>query len=162
MSLPTKAAATIEIAAPVQHVFDLITDVTRMGEWSPECVRCEWVDEPAVIGSTFRGHNRCGLARWSTIARVLEADRPRRFAFATLDRDRISTRWTYELIGDQQTKLTESFESVTTPWAIGLVERWFIRDRQAQLESGMAHTLAAIKTVAEASERRPVTRRIGN
>lgn len=153
MTLPTTAEAIIQIDAPPSVVYDLIADVTRMGEWSPECVRCEWEDEPGRVGSTFRGHNRSGPARWSTVARVLVADRPREFSFATLHRGEPATRWTYRLDGDGPTTVTESFTSIATPPLIALVERLFIRNRQAQLESGMAQTLAAIKTVAEGARR---------
>jgi hypothetical protein len=80
---------------------------------------------------------------------VLVADRPHEFSFATLHRGGPSTRWTYRLEGEGPTSVTESFESITTPTMIALVERLFIRDRQAQLEAGMAKTLAAIKVAAE-------------
>lgn len=153
MSQPTTAEASIEIAAPVDAVYELIADVTRMGEWSPECVACEWLDDPGQVGSTFRGRNRRGLARWSTVARVLTAERPRTFSFATLYRGQVATRWTYQLEGDERTRLTESFEAVMTPRLIGAVERLFIRDRQQQLEAGMAQTLAAIKAAAERTAR---------
>ena len=149
MSLPTTASATITIDAPPGRVYDLIADVTRMSQWSPECTGCEWLDEPNQIGSTFRGHNRRGIARWSTVARVLAADRSRSFTFATIHREAIATRWSYELAGDHTTTLTETFTAVTTPLLIGFAERWIIRDRQAQLGSGIALTLARIKTAAE-------------
>ena len=155
MSVPTTATATIEIDAPPAFLYDLVTDVTRMGEWSPECVRCDWLGEPGQVDSTFRGRNRSGLARWSTVARVLVADRPREFTFATHYRGKVATRWSYTFDGDDTTTVTETFESVTTPFMIGLVERWFIRDRQAQLEAGMAQTLAAIKAVAEREHTKP-------
>ena len=156
MTVPTTATATIEIAAPPTFVYDLVTDVTRMGEWSPECVQCEWRGEPGKVGSTFRGRNRSGLARWSTTAKVLVANRPREFTFATQYRGDTSTRWSYKFYGDDTTTtVSESFESVRTPFFIGLVERWFIRGRQAQLEAGMAQTLAAIKAVAEKEHTAP-------
>ena len=53
-----------DIAASPEAVFAAISDVTRMGEWSPECHACEWGDgatAPAV-GVTFTGHNRHGDA----------------------------------------------------------------------------------------------------
>jgi hypothetical protein len=149
MSLPTTAESSTEIAAPLDVVYDLIADVTRMGEWSPECVSCEWLDDPGQVGSTFRGHNRRGLARWSTVAKVLVAERPHTFSFATLHRDHVATRWTYRLEGDERTRLTESFEAVTTPRLFGTLERLVIRDRQQQLEDGIAKTLAAVKVAAE-------------
>ena len=151
MSQPTTADVTIDIDAAPDVIYDLVSDVTRMGEWSPECVRCEWKGEPGVVGSTFRGHNRNGLARWSTTARVVAADRPRTFSFETLAGDKPGTRWTYRLEGDGPTKVTESFEAISAPWLIKFVERYFLRNRQAQLEAGMAKTLAAIKTAAESA-----------
>lgn len=149
MSLPTRASVSVEIDAPPDAIYDLVADVTRMGEWSPECVRCDWIDEPGRVGSTFRGYNRRGLARWSTVARVLVADRPREFAFATLHRDRIATRWSYRLTGEGPTTVTESFESVETPLPIALAERFLIRNRQTQLEAGMERTLERLKRAAE-------------
>ena len=149
MGVPTSAQAEVEIDAPADVVYDLVTDVARMGEWSPECVRCEWIGEPGQVGSTFKGHNRSGPARWTTVARVLVADRPREFTFATLYKDNPSTRWTYRFEGDGPTKVTESFESIKSPPMIALAERLFLRNRQAQLEEGMAKTLSAIKAAAE-------------
>ena len=140
---------SVEIASPAEHVYDLISDVTRMGEWSPECRACEWVGEPGAVGSRFKGHNKRGLVRWTTTAEVLVADRPREFTFATMVGSKVGTRWSYVLEGDGSTTLTESFEAVWAPRLIHLAERLFIRNRQQQLEAGMADTLAAIKAVAE-------------
>lgn len=153
MSLPTAASRTVDVDAPPATVYGLVADVTNMGRWSPECRSCEWLDEPGRVGSRFRGRNRRGPARWSTTAIVLTADPGREFAFATLHRSRTATRWTYRFEGSDggPTTLTESFEAVSTPTLIALVERLVIRDRQQQLEQGMAATLRAIKAAAEAS-----------
>jgi uncharacterized protein YndB with AHSA1/START domain len=150
MSLPTTASVSVTIDAPAETIYDLITDVTRMGEWSPECVKCEWLDAPGRRGSTFRGHNRRGLARWSTTARVLTADRPTEFSFATLHKGQDGTRWTYRLDPEGAgTRVTETFEAISAPRLIAFAERWLMRNRQAQLEAGMATTLDTIKRVAE-------------
>jgi uncharacterized protein YndB with AHSA1/START domain len=146
---PTTAERSIEIDAPPEAIYDLITDVTRMGEWSPECVRCEWLDAPGQAGSTFKGHNRRGLARWTTVARVMVAERPKEFSFATLYRDKPSTRWTYRLTGTGPTTVSESFDALEVPPLIAFAERFVLRNRQSQLEDGMAQTLARIKQAAE-------------
>ena len=151
MSRPTTASRSIEIDASPEAVFDLVADITRTGEWSPECVSCEWLDEPGAVGSTFKGRNRQGPVRWSTTARVLVADRPDIFEFATLHRDAPSTRWGYsiESAGGDTTTLTETFEAISAPWLIDLAERLFLRNRQQQLEAGITASLERIKAIAE-------------
>ncbi len=52
----------VEIAAPAEAIYDLVADMTRMGEWSSECERVEWTGgatAPAV-GVGLVGHNRNG------------------------------------------------------------------------------------------------------
>src|SRR5688572_23632407 len=150
VSLPTTASRSIDVAAPPEAVYDIVSDVTRTGEWSPECRSCDWVDQPGQVGSRFKGHNKSGPARWTTTAEVVAAERPRRFGFATLFKDGHGTRWTYEIAphGGGAT-LTESFEAVDAPVFIKLAERFFIRNRQEQLEQGIDETLARIKAIAE-------------
>jgi hypothetical protein len=150
MSVPTRAEISLEIDASPLAIYDLVADITRMGEWSPECTGCEWLTAERGEGARFKGRNRRGLARWSTVAQILIADRPRQLSFATLHKGFPATRWTFDLEPmETQTRLTESFEALRTPALFGIVERLVIRDRQQQLESGIGHTLHAIKAHAE-------------
>ena len=41
MAVPTRAERSVVIDSAPETVHDLVSDVTRMGDWSPECVRCE-------------------------------------------------------------------------------------------------------------------------
>jgi hypothetical protein len=77
--------ATVHINASPEKGYEVVTDVRRMGEWSPECRRCEWLDGATgpTVGARFKGSNRNGIVRWSTKPRVLVADEGREFAFAT-------------------------------------------------------------------------------
>ncbi len=79
-------AARAEIAAPPAAVWAVVTDVTRVGEWSGECRACEWVDgfSTATVGARFRGHNRRLFARWSRTNQVFVADQPHRFVWRTM------------------------------------------------------------------------------
>ena len=92
--------ATIEIAAQAL-IYDVIADVTTMGERSPECYCCEWVGEThePIVGARFQGHNRMGPIRWTTTCEIVTADRGREFAFTVIhDKNgRESTRWRYRL-----------------------------------------------------------------
>jgi Polyketide cyclase / dehydrase and lipid transport len=91
MPTPQRERESIEIAAPPAVVYDLLADITRMGEWSPECYRCVWLDgaSAAEVGSRFRGYNRLGPYRWERTAVITAADRGRNFAqeAAALARD---------------------------------------------------------------------------
>ncbi len=148
MSLPTTASVVQQMDASAAVVYDLVSDVTNMGRWSPECQGCEWVGEPGRVGSRFRGHNRSGLFRWTTEAEVLVAEPGREFSFATLHKGEPATRWSYrfEPTGSDgaSTTVTETFEAIRTPPLIAFAERYLIRNRQQQLVDGMRRTLAAI------------------
>jgi uncharacterized protein YndB with AHSA1/START domain len=166
MPTPHCGHATIDIATPPQAVYDLIADVTRMGEWSPECYRCEWLDgaTTAAPGARFRGYNRRGGYRWERTAIVDVADRGREFAFTTVnDRaGRAETRWQYTLAPSPNgTILTEAFEFLWCSVANRAVEMLLPRGRQ--MNRGMQETLERIKLAAEASicgsTRRPLGQR---
>jgi uncharacterized protein YndB with AHSA1/START domain len=72
-----------EIAVAPDAVWAAVSDVTRMGEWSPECTGAAWRGSPAgpVVGARFQGRNRKGGISWSTVCRVVEAAPGRAFAW---------------------------------------------------------------------------------
>jgi uncharacterized protein YndB with AHSA1/START domain len=148
-----RASTTIE--APVEKVWAMVTDVTRMGEWSPETERCEWLGgaRGPALGARFKGHNRRGRATWSTVCEVVTADPGREFAFAVGGADKPQTIWRYQFERDgDRTQLAESFELVKPLGPVArLVTRLTtgVRDRRADLEEGARSTLAALKRVAE-------------
>ncbi len=72
-----------DIAASPEAVFSAITDVTRMGEWSPECVKAEWNEpfsEPSV-GAMFTGLNVHGDKEWTIESKIVELIDNERFFF---------------------------------------------------------------------------------
>lgn len=88
---------TRDIAATPEAVFAAITDVTRMGEWSPETCAAEWndgVEEPA-LGATFTGHNRHGDMEWSTNATIVEFVENERFFFDCDMNGFVFAQWGY-------------------------------------------------------------------
>jgi len=72
-----------EISAPAETVWTMISDVTRMGEWSPENEGCTWLGDATGPrpGAKFRGSNRIGKRSWKTVSTVVDADPGRRFSF---------------------------------------------------------------------------------
>ncbi len=82
------AAADEVVAVRPELVWDPVVDVTRVGGWSPECVRAAWLAEPGrpQPGARFTGHNRFPDGfEYEVTCVVTEADRPRAFAWVVLD-----------------------------------------------------------------------------
>lgn len=147
-----EGAVTVRIEAPASRVYDLVADVTRMGEWSPETTSCRWVGEPGKVGSRFRGWNRRGFVRWMTTPVVATATPGEEFAFTTKLLGRDQTRWRYRFEpadGGGATDVTESFENVANPLPVRLFERVVWPNRRQDLIDGMRTTLERIKAVAE-------------
>ncbi len=153
-----RGEAQIYIDAPPEKVYELISDVTRVGEWSPECHRCEWLDGAAgpAVGVRFRGHNGRKWIRWGVSARITDAEPGMVFAFGTEPffpiKTSYQTLWRYELEATGSgTTLKESFHAL---WVIPLVMLLAFggkKARLAQLEQNLQTTLARLKAVAEAS-----------
>ena len=151
MPTATTGEARIEIDAAPLVVYELVSDITRMGEWSPECYRCEWLGgaTTAAVGAKFRGHNRLGKVRWTTDAIVTTADPGQEFAFTTLHKDgREETLWHYKLRHfGTGTEVIESYQFLWCPIANRIAELPIPRDKQ--LRRGIQETLQRIKTAAE-------------
>jgi hypothetical protein len=157
MEKGTTGSAEVHIAASPEAVYAVVSDVTRMGEWSPETTKCEWIDGAtgAAVGARFKGTNKRGLVTWSTKPVVTAADPGREFAFEAGP----DTRWTYRFEADGDgAKVTESFELLRDmPWYISFAEKYVMRvkDRKADLEAAMATTLGRIKFAVEAQPAAP-------
>ena len=143
------------VGAAPEAVWALVSDIPRMGEWSPECVRCEWVGGAtgAVAGAKFKGHNRLGWRRWTTTGTVVTAEPGRELAFDVTSVAGLPVaRWTYRIEPDGDgCVVTESTEDrrgavmkVLGQLATGVSDR---ADHNAE---NMRKTLARIKAAAEA------------
>ena len=145
--------AEARVLVPPAKVYELVSDVTRMGERSPECRRCQWLDEGAapIVGTRFRGHNRRGLFRWSMNRVVTTFEPGRVFAFeVSPPGGPPQTRWRYEVEpAEGGTILKESFQVL---WYWRIIALMFFGGRQrrlAQLEQGLRRTRERIKAVSE-------------
>ena len=148
-------SGTVVIDRSPEQLYDLVSDVTRTGEWSPICVACWW-DEPergAVAGAEFTGRNVTPDRTWETRSRVVVADRGREFAWVVANG---WVRWGYTFApADGGTALTESWE-FTPEGLAGFAEKYG-DDADAQIENrtraaheGIPATLAAIARIATA------------
>lgn len=154
----TSGRASTVVQATPEQVYDTVSDVTRVPEWSPECVGGRWLgdaDGPEV-GARFEGRNRRGIVRWRTRPKVVAAQRPREFAFVMgLPGYGAMTRWTYEIEpGEDEgtSRLTESFEILRDlPGPIVAFEKHLLRvpDRAKDLQDNLETSVARIREVAE-------------
>jgi uncharacterized protein YndB with AHSA1/START domain len=148
------AEATTTIAADPVKVYNLVSDLPRMGEWSPENTGGKWADGATgpAVGATFRGNNKRGPLRWSTTVEVTEATPGKRFAFdVTYGPISIST-WEYTFTPDGDgCRVTEMwFERRPTWMKIAGVPMMAVVDRSKHNQRNMEATLAALKVAAEA------------
>ncbi len=150
MTYPQRSSASIEVRAAPEIVWDLVADITRMGQWSPECVRAEWEDGATgpVVGAHFHGYNRAGTFEWDVPGIVTDCEPGRLFAFA-VPREGVSVnRWRFELEPSAEgTTLTESFDAP----AINVEGSPANFDgRYEMLVKAINKTIANIKAAAEA------------
>jgi hypothetical protein len=148
---------SVEIAADPPAVWSMVTDLPRMGEFSPENIGGRWLDGATgpAVGARYRGVNRHSGdgRRWWTRVRVVEYEDCRLFTFDVRASIGIRvSRWSYEI--------------EPTPVGCRLSEHWyrvgnrFVRsflgprvtgraDRPGFNAESIEHTLAAVKAVAE-------------
>lgn len=144
--------ATVHIQVPPEKVYAMVTDVTRMGEWSPECRKAEWVEGATgpAAGARFKGSNKKGILRWSTKPTVEVADPGREFTFAVGSQGNEDTRWSYRFAPkDGGTDLTESFEALRYNLFFKIVQP--PKRRTRELQHAIEQTLERIKQAAEGS-----------
>ena len=146
--------ASVDIAAPPQAVYALVSDVPRMGEWSPENVGADWTsDAPGIEGATFEGHNRIGEREWSVPCTVTVAQPPECFEWVTRpdDPEGPYVRWTYRLAPNDAggTTLSEVWDVLALPPTLQSLGADQLAARSDVVRAGMATTLAAIKAAAE-------------
>ena len=123
-------------------VYDLISDLPRMGEWSPENVGGEWQDGGSgKVGDRYIGHNQAGERSWSVPVMVTAADRGRCFEFVTRPDEDPCVRWTY--------RLAEVWDVEQLPLTLQSHTQAQLDERSRVIEAAIGTTLAALKATTE-------------
>jgi len=145
--------------AASEPIWDLVSDVTKIGMFSPETFEAQWLDEATgpAVGARFRGHvrrNGRGPVYWTTC--VVTACAPgREFAFTVGEGDKALNTWRYVLEPkDDGTDVTESFQLKDVAW---LQLYWMLLGpwRGRTNERGMRTTLERIRDAVEAPSAPP-------
>lgn len=144
---------TLHVEAPAERLWALVSDITNMGQWSPETYVAEWVDgsNGPEVGARFKGRNRrFGFVKYGTVCTVVAADPGREFAFVVGKPEKYTMKWSYRFEpSGTGTDVTESWES-NMPGAA--TQAALPKKRQQNLALGMQRTLERIKAAAEAPE----------
>jgi hemerythrin-like domain-containing protein len=130
----------VVVDAPLDAVWDVVRDVTRVGEWSHECLEASWVGgaTSAVAGARFRGRNRQGIFRWGRVCEVISSE-PYALVWRTVPTTLYpdSSEWSIRLEdADGATRIEQSFRVVRAPKLLALVYGLIIpahRDRSDAL-----------------------------
>ena len=151
---PLSYSGSVVIAASPQALYDMVSDITRMGQWSPVTKSCWWDEgDGPKVGAWFTGRNEApGRDPWETRCQVVAADPGKEFAFIV---GGTWARWGYTFAPVAGgTEVTESWEML--PGGLERFGQRFgdgaaaqVHDRYQTAQRGIAATLAAIKQAAE-------------
>jgi hemerythrin-like domain-containing protein len=108
-----RGGCVVHVDADLDVLWDVVRDVTRVGEWSHECVGVEWLDgaTSAVPGARFRGRNRSGLFRWGRVCEIVRVQQYE-LVWRTLPSwlDPASTEWRIRLRpADGGTRIAQTY-----------------------------------------------------
>lgn len=155
-SRPPEAAdsATVHIAAPPERIYEIVSDITRMGDLSPECTGGRWLGGGGPsVGARFIGTNKRGWVRWATTNEVVTADPGREFTF---DTKQSGTRWSFTMEPDGDGTLVTQRRSPwrSRPLPAKLASKLLLGgldEHEDEMRQGLQATLDRLKAVAEAS-----------
>jgi len=143
-----------QVSAPAKVLWEMISDVTRMGQWSPETTSCKWLGKAGgpAIGARFRGSNVNGKFKWGTTCTVTDCEAGSTFAFESKSLGLRISRWEYRFeAAGNGCRVTESWKDQR-----GMLVKIFspkvsgVKDRFVHNERTMRQTLDNLAHAAEA------------
>ena len=142
VQLENSVAVTVD--ADIDEVWDVVSDVTRVGEWSHECVGAAWLGDAtsATPRARFRGRNRAGIFRWGRVCEIVSAENYElvwRTVPSRLYPD--SSEWRIALDSiDGGTTISQQFRVIRAPKVLSVLYALVIpahRDRTAALKEDL-------------------------
>ena len=144
---------SVVVAASPQRVYELVSDVTRTGEFSPVCRACWWDEgDGPRVGAWFTGRNEVPGRTWETRSLVVAATPSEEFTWC-VGGDLV--RWGYRLRPvPGGTELTQTWDFL--PAGLKMFSERYgadapaqVADRTATALSSMPLTLQALKAALE-------------
>lgn len=148
---------SIDIDATPEQVWSVISDLKRMGEWSPQCKKMI-VRGEVGLGTRTINVNRRGPLVWPTTSKVVRFSPNQELGFRVAEN---GTVWSYTITPKTPGTPNESGVTVTERREVPggrtstvsslLVDKLFggAESFEAELKVGMAETLGKIKRAAE-------------
>ena len=143
------------IRADASTLYEMVSDLPRMGEWSPENAGGRWLRGGPVEGGRFRGHNRLGWLRWSTNVEIVKAVPGVQFEFVVHLvwplRHLVTWGYIFER-AEHGTMVREYRQDHRRGWLVWLASKRIARlgDPDAHYVRGMELTLERLAATAEA------------
>lgn len=151
MAAPLIEAST-DIKATPEKVWSIVSDLARMGEWSPQCRKVIVRGGTVGQGTKTINVNKRGLLVWPTTAKVVTFEPNREIAYRITENH---TVWGFEITpsadGVTLTERRVAADGKTTAVSALLVDKVLGgKDNfEIELEEGIKETLAKIKAAAE-------------
>ena len=151
--MSTSLSATIDVQAPPAAVWAVVSDLKRMGEWSPQCKKMIIRGGTVGLGTKTININRRGPLVWPTTSKVVRFTPNQELGFRVAENHTI---WSYTITPkDAGVTVTERREvnGSTTKVSSVLVDKLMggTENFEAELKLGMAETLGKIKRAAESN-----------
>ena len=143
-----------DVAASPEVVFALVSDLTRMGEWSPENTGGRWAKGATgpAVGATFKGTNANGRRKWTTDVTVTRCEPGVAFAFDVDAGPLAVANWAYTIEPTEGgCRVTETWVN-RSGWLVRTTGSWLSgrKHDEAYTRTAMAETLDRLAAVAEA------------
>jgi hypothetical protein len=150
---------SLRIDATPEMVYDLVSDVPRTPEWSPEVIACRWLDGAtgAVPGARFSARNKKSWFAWSNRPVVETAERGQEFAIARTEPGGGTIRWYYRFepgTGGGTTAVLGYQVLKAVPRTLHVMVRILlgVRDLRDDLHRNMITSLGRIAEIAAGQE----------
>jgi hypothetical protein len=147
-------SVTVQVNADPMTCWNIASDVTRIGELSPETFEAEWLDGATgpAVGAKFRGHvkrNQRGPTYWTT-CRVTQCEPGKVFEFVVVNAGRDVNTWGYSF--EEVRGVTMATEYFRLAPSLPLKIYWTLLGwaRGKTNREGMTQTLNRLKAIAEA------------
>ena len=152
------ARVEVMIDAPVERVWELVTDIDLPARFSTEFLGARWVDDERSVGARFvgRSHHKA-MGEWETVSIVSRFEPMREFGWCVTDVEEPSSTWWFEL--EQQpegVRLCQRARIGPAPSGLSIAiaarpdkEERIVARRLEEFEANMRATLEGIKRLAE-------------